>query len=87
MWRDLQQKWRTQGVLTKQPVTDKELNEYYKVFDDFNSQYEGVSHSDLRECRALINTKVKLRRVSASRFQDNTVTESIDMSPLNWTNF
>ena len=47
----------------KRPLSDAELNEYFKVYDDFNAQYDGVSLSDFNQCRAMINSKVRLRRV------------------------
>ena len=37
MWRELEEKWRRQGLINRSPTPDRELNAMYSVFDDYNA--------------------------------------------------
>lgn len=66
MWRELEKRWRDQGVIARIPIPDRELVKYFEIFEDFNSGYEGVTLEDMIECRAMINKKAKAKRQGAS---------------------
>jgi len=62
MWREFEGLSKQLGVIDNSPVPDSELVQFYEIYEDFNSQYEGISLKDILECRAMIMKKAKAKR-------------------------
>ena len=58
MWRELEEKWRKQGLVNRSPTPDRELNAMFGVFDDYNAAYDGIILEDFIECRVLLHEKI-----------------------------
>ena len=63
MWRALEDKWRKQGLVTRE-TPDRDLAALYSIFNDFNYQHDGVTLQDFLECRVLMLRQIKMKRRS-----------------------
>ena len=60
-WRDLEFRWRRQGIVVRPHFTDAELVKLFNVYADYNSETDGITLDDFFECRATVNKGIANR--------------------------